>query len=241
MDSLSIYFLLSIFSLITSLITAIIGMGGGILLLALLPGLIPVNALIPVHGAVQLSSNFSRFVFDIKHTCLKPLIHFFIGSILGSYFGSRVLILINLEYIPLIMSVFILVILWLPIKKILLSIPGRYFSLGIVQTGLSLYVGATGPLSTSFLVKEGYSSREVIVTNAAINTLINIAKIIVFSSLGFVFYEYLIHITMMSIFAILGSYLGTRYRKKVNVELGRKILLYMVSILCIKNIFYSFY
>lgn len=206
------------------------------LLLAALPGFIPANALIPVHGAVQLSSNLSRFIFDIKSACFMPLTQFFFGSILGASFGSLLLNRMDLDMIPLLMSLFILIILWLPVNRFISLIPGRYFSLGIVQTSIALYVGATGPLSTSILIKEGYDARNVIVTNAAINTLINIAKIIVFSSLGFVFHEYLVHIIVMSVSAVLGSYLGTRFRLKIDIELGRKIILFLISILCIKNI-----
>jgi len=236
MDSIFLYAFLAGLGLVTSFITATIGMGGGILLLAALPNVLPANVLIPVHGAVQLSSNLSRFLFDMKDVCTKPLLHFFIGSLIGSYFGSLLFDEVDFELIPLIMSIFILTVVWLPVSNIINVIPGRYLSLGIIQTALALYVGATGPLSTSVLFKDGYNSNEVIVTNAAINTIINISKIIVFSVLGFVFHDYIIHIVVMSISAVLGSYLGAAIRLRIDVDLGKKILMTLISILCVKNI-----
>lgn len=215
-----------------------VGMGGGLLLLAALPGILPANAIIPVHGAVQLSSNLSRWLFGFKNTCMSPLAYFFVGSIAGTLIGARLLSHLDISIIPVTTSLFILFILWTPLSSMLKKLPGRYLTLGAVQTSLSLYVGATGPLSTTILFKEGYRSDQVIVTNAAINTVVNIAKIIVFTSLGFVFSEYLPHIVVTSLCAVIGSYLGTFFRNKINDNAMRKILKILISILCLKNIFY---
>ncbi|MDQ7730604.1 sulfite exporter TauE/SafE family protein [Halomonas sp. SpR8] len=238
MDLLSTLVLLSVLGLVTSCITAMVGMGGGLLLLAALPGILPANVIIPVHGTVQLSSNFSRWVFGVKHTCVKPLLFFLVGSIVGTLFGAKLLQYIDVAIIPVTTSVFILFILWTPISSILKKIPGRYASLGAVQTSMSLYVGATGPLSTSLLFKEGYHPDQVVVTNAAVNTVVNVAKIIVFTSLGFVFKDYLPHILVTSVFAVAGSYVGTHFRDKVNDDLARMALKVVISILCLKNIIY---
>lgn len=240
MDIVHSLLLLSILGLITSCITAMIGMGGGLLLLAALPGILPANAIIPVHGAVQLSSNLSRWLFGFKETCINPLIFFVLGSFAGALIGANLLSFIDISIIPFTTSVFILLILWTPVSDLLKKLPGRYFSLGAVQTAMSLYVGATGPLSTSMLFKEGYKTDEVIVTNAAINTVINIAKIIVFISLGFVFSDYLPHILVTSLFAIAGSYLGTFFRGKINENASRWALKIIISLLCVKNIIYFF-
>ena len=49
-------------SFIASFITAAFGIGGGVLLLAVLAALMPPAALIPVHGVVQLGSNALRLM-----------------------------------------------------------------------------------------------------------------------------------------------------------------------------------
>ncbi|MDN3611541.1 sulfite exporter TauE/SafE family protein [Vibrio ostreicida] len=225
---------------VTSLITAVVGMGGGVLLLAVLPSFIPPYALIPVHGAVQLSSNVSRFIFDIRSTCFTALGQFFIGSMIGAYFGAQLFNDIDFSIIPLLVSAFILFVLWFPIEKVMSKIPGKYFSLGIVQTSLALYVGATGPLSTSILIRDGYEPRVVIVTNAAINTLINVFKIAVFIYLGFVFHDFVFHVIIMSIFAIIGSYVGTKLRIGIDIIFARKVLIGIITIICLNNILIYF-
>ena len=47
-------------SFFTSALTAAFGVGGGVFMLALMGLMVPVAALIPVHGAVQLGSNTGR-------------------------------------------------------------------------------------------------------------------------------------------------------------------------------------
>lgn len=47
-------------STITSMITASLGAGGGVLLLVLMASWMPPAAIIPVHGMIQLGSNVGR-------------------------------------------------------------------------------------------------------------------------------------------------------------------------------------
>jgi uncharacterized membrane protein YfcA len=236
MDLSTSVIIVSFASIITSAITAITGMGGGVLLLAILPSVLPAKAVIPVHGAAQLSSNFSRFILDVKNTCVKPVLLFTAGSVFGAYFGTFLLAKIDLEMIPLFVSLFIISIIWLPVNKLLNLIPGKYFSLGIVQTAISLYVGATGPLSTSVLISDKYSSSQVIVSNAAINTVQNIMKLTVFFVLGFAFSDYYLHILAMMVCTTLGSYLGSKVRKRFNEQLVKMVLKVVITLFCIKNI-----
>ena len=54
------YFLIGV-SFLTSTFTGIIGIGGGLMLISVMPGLLPAAAIVPVHGAVQLASNSSAY------------------------------------------------------------------------------------------------------------------------------------------------------------------------------------
>lgn len=44
-------------SFFTSAITAAMGIGGGVVLMAIMAVFLPVSALVPVHGIVQMASN----------------------------------------------------------------------------------------------------------------------------------------------------------------------------------------
>lgn len=228
-------------SFATSVVTSIAGMGGGILLLSILPFFLLPGAIIPVHGIVQLASNSSRYLFGIKCSCTQPILMFGIGAIIGSMIGSLFLEVFNRNLIPIFTSLFILMILWLPGKKIIKKIPGKYFSLGIFQTAMSLYVGATGPLSTSVLISDGYRTNQIITTNAGINTILNIFKSFVFFFSGFLFEEYAFLIILMGIFSIIGSFVGTRMRSIIKDTHARVALKIMITTFCAINIFLFFY
>ena len=52
-----LFWLLVFISSLTSLLTAIAGAGGGAVLIAILALVLPAQAIIPVHGVVQMGSN----------------------------------------------------------------------------------------------------------------------------------------------------------------------------------------
>ena len=62
---------LGIVTFFTSTIAAIVGLGGGMMLITILPSFLPINALIPVHGLTQMTSNLSRQFLDIKMFNMK--------------------------------------------------------------------------------------------------------------------------------------------------------------------------
>lgn len=233
-------FELSLLSLITSAITAVAGMGGGILLLAILPLVLPSNVIIPIHGVVQLSSNLSRFVLGLKDALLKPILLFSMGALIGALLGYSFLGHFNSNIIPLLTSIFILIVLWIPLKKIIVKIRGRYFTLGIFQTATSLFVGTTGPLSTAVLISEGHKPDQVLVTNAGQNIILNILKTFLFFLIGFNFNDYFLQIILMCFFSIIGSKIGMRFRGYLSENITQIVLKVLITLFCMNNI-YNFF
>ena len=85
----------------TSTLTAVIGMGAGILLISAMPGLLPAAAIIPVHGAV-----------------------------LGSAAGTAAVVRLSFDHLPLYLGAFILFVTWIPIPKRSFRLPGHFAILG---------------------------------------------------------------------------------------------------------------
>ena len=88
--SISSSVVLVVTSFFTSMMTATLGIGGGVLLLAVMAGTMPVSALIPVHGLVQLGSNGNRALMTAKHIDWNMLKYFSLGAIVGAFFASFV-------------------------------------------------------------------------------------------------------------------------------------------------------
>ena len=79
--SMSTSVVLVVLSFFTSMMTATLGIGGGVLLLAVMAGTMPVSALIPVHGLVQLGSNGNRALMTVKHIDWRMLKYFSLGAV----------------------------------------------------------------------------------------------------------------------------------------------------------------
>ena len=81
LDDPALYVLLAT-SFAASLMTAALGIGGGVLLLATMASLVPPAALIPVHGVIQLGSNAGRaaLLFRALH---RPAVPGFLGGTLA--------------------------------------------------------------------------------------------------------------------------------------------------------------
>lgn len=227
---------LGVISFLTSTVAGVVGLGGGLLLIAILPSFLPTNALIPVHGLSQVSSNLSRAYFGRKNIQYQVIPKFLIGSLIGVGIFALFLNVISLEYIPLFIGVYILLSLWSQTFNDNIKKYENYYLIGFFQTGLSVIVGTTGPLTMTLLLKEFKDKDKVVATSAVLMSITHILKVCVFVYFGFLFFDYLSIIIAMIIGAILGSYAGTHLRDKID---GKKLIFalkILLSILAIKSI-----
>jgi len=227
---------LGIVTFLTSTVAGIVGIGGGMMLIAILPSFLPLNALIPVHGLTQMSSNFSRAVFGYKDVQYKVIPKFLIGSLVGIAIFAAIINLISLEYVPFFIGAYILLSLWSQkfndkIKKF-----ENYYVIGFFQTGLSIVVGATGPLTMTLLLKDYEDKDKVVATGAALMSITHVLKVFVFMYFGFVFFDYIGIIVAMIIGAVAGSFAGTKLRDKIDGKKFTMILKVLLSALAIKII-----
>ena len=228
--------ILGLITFVTSTIAGVVGIGGGMMLIAILPSFLPLNALIPVHGLTQMSSNLSRAVFGYKDIRLEVIPKFFFGSLLGIGFFASILYFISLEYVPLFIGVYILLSLWSEKFNEKLKKYESYFLAGFFQTGLSIVVGATGPLTMTLLLKDYKDKNVVVATGAALMSITHTLKVFAFMFFGFVFFDYIGILVVMIISAVAGSWAGTKLRDKIDGKKFVLILKILLSLLAIKVI-----
>ena len=219
---------LGILSFLTSTVAGVVGIGGGMMLIAILPSFLPLNALIPVHGLTQMSSNLSRAVFGYKDVQFEVIPKFLLGSAIGIGIFAGILNFISLEYVPLFIGAYILLSLWSEKFNEKIKRYESYFLAGFFQTGLSMVVGATGPLTMTLLLKDYKDKDKVVATGAALMSITHILKVFVFMYFGFVFLDYIGIIIAMIIGAVAGSWAGTKLRDKID---GKKFLLILKVLL----------
>lgn len=227
---------LFLIAFITSTIAGVVGIGGGMMLIAILPSFLPLNALIPVHGLTQMSSNVSRAFFGYKEVQYQVIPKFLVGSFLGIALFASILSFISLEYVPLFIGVYILLSLWSEKFNEKIKRYESYFLAGFFQTGLSIVVGATGPLTMTLLLKDFKDKDKVVATGAALMSITHILKVFVFIYFGFVFFDYIGVLIFMIIGAVLGSFVGTKLRNRIDGKKFELILKLLLSLLAIKLI-----
>lgn len=233
---LGIEILLGVIALLTSMLAAVVGFGGGMLLIAILPAFLAPSVIIPVHGLVQLASNSSRMLFSLSKVRWDFLPRFLLGSIAGSIVIGYGLSTISMEYVPLAIGLYILLNLWSPRFSKAVSKYESYYLIGFLQTGLGLVVGATGPLGLSVLSKQLKCKDEVIATSSLFMTISHLAKIPVYLVVTTTLFANVSLITFMIVGAVLGSYLGTQFRFRANNDVIIKVIKVLLTLLAVRMV-----
>jgi uncharacterized membrane protein YfcA len=231
---------LLLISTFTSFIAGVISIGGGLTLIAILPILVPTQAIIPFHSASQLSSNISRAFFVPKHIDWSYVPKFIGGSVLGVVLFGYLLYQISTHYIPLAIGSYILLNIWSEPFKRLISRYENLVLVGMLQTGLGLIVGATGPLTLTLLMKELGEKEKVVATAAVLMTITHCFKLLFFGVFGFVYVDYWLPIVMLIAGAIVGSWLGTLLRQKIDGKHFFLVIKVLLTLLAIRMIWYVF-
>ena len=196
--------------LITSTLSGVFGMVGGMLLLWVLLLLMPVTTAIAVQGLLQLVANCSRAYYARLWLDWR-----IIGvSTLGLFIALGVLALVsytpNLAVVSLCVGLLPITV-WLPRKRLRLdaSRPLHAAACGFVSGGLNIGVGVAGPVVDIFFIRTSMDRRAVIATKAALQVLSHIAKIAFYSSsLLLLSRAEMTAIGIAAPFSVLGSMIG---------------------------------
>ena len=219
---------------VTSCLTAVIGMGGGVLLLTLMPGLLPNAAMLPVHAATQLASNVSRAAFGWRAVDAGIIPAFCAGALAGAWLGGELYRSIDLTWLPLVLGLFVLVVTWLPLPLMRGGGQLALVLLGFYQTGLGMLAGATGPLGSAVLLRRN-RERDWLVVNTALYMSFNHAlRVLAYVAMGFSFARWWHLLAAMIVAGIAGSWVGTRLRVLVPQRNFHTLFRVLVSILALR-------
>ncbi|MDQ0324727.1 putative membrane protein YfcA [Rhodopseudomonas julia] len=235
-DSLGILpaLLLIAVSVVTSALTAALGLGGGIAMLAALGLALPVPALIPVHGVVQLGSNAGRALLQRRHAEWRLIWPFLVGSVIGAALGARFVVALPEALLKTGLGLFILVMIWTKLPAMKLGAQRLLFGfVGLFSTFLTMFFGATGPFVAAFVGPALSNRMQVIGTHAVIMTAQHLFKVVAFVAVGFAFAEWLPFLVAMVVAGFIGTALGTRILKGLKEEKFRLGFRLVVSLLAL--------
>ena len=206
----------------TSTLSGMLGLAGGMTLLAVLLLFYEPLVAIPLHGVIQLVSNSSRAWIQRKHVE---------GELVGWYsllllpMGFAGLAIAKQLSPPLAragIGLFVLAATWVPGLMLLGAHPERlqrnrrFLLLGGVVGLFNTTVGATGPLTAPFFLNLGLARQQVIGTMAACQALGHLAKLFVFGAAGFAFFSHSLLLGLLAIFVVLGTFVGSQLLVRVS-------------------------
>lgn len=228
---------LILFAGFTSFVTAAMGLGGGMLLLGLMANVIPLAALIPVHGLVQLGSNASRLAMTFRHVDFTMFKYFAVGTVIGAIAASFVVVQLPLIVLQLAIGLFLLLIVWgIKPKSREVSAKGSVVA-GTITTFLSMFVGASGPMVASVVYRNAYSKFSHTATFACCLTFQHSLKAVVFTFVGFSFWQWLPLVVAMILSGALGTWLGLKLLHRIPIEKFRIVFKVILSILAIRLLY----
>ena len=218
----------------TSLLTATLGIGGGALLLAVMAQIMPLSALIPVHGFVQFGSNFNRALLTWRHIDRPLIVQFMAGAVVGAVIASFVIVQLPLTWIQLAVGLFILWIVWGPKPRGGGLSPKGAVLAGGLTTIISMFVGATGPLVGGLVYRTGAEKLTKVATMAAALTGQHLLKGVVFAFVGFSFLEWLPLIALMVLSGAVGTWVGLNILHKISSDLFNQLFRLVITLLALR-------
>ncbi|OAU96248.1 MULTISPECIES: sulfite exporter TauE/SafE family protein [Moraxella] len=228
--------LLALASLLTSVMSGIAGMGGGMILVGLLPLFLPAAVIVPVHATAQLASNASRTWFGREQMDWRYIPPYVVGALAGVAAFWLVVRFINLEWVPLFIAAYILITLWVRPVNHWLKHRENFYLIGFIQVGVGMFVGSPGPLHMPLLTKKYEDTHTVVTVASMMMTFFHTFKIIAYVMLGFVFMEYWQIIAILAVSATAGSWLGVKLRKRLPMPWLKTAIPWILTLIAVQII-----
>ena len=184
MPSTLAFIVIAISVVLTSFISGILGMAGGMILMGVLLAFLPVPAAMMLHGVAQMSANGWRAWLWRREVNWRV----FRGVASGAFLVLIIFSVIQLtaskpiSYLLLGATPFLTYLLPANLK-LNVDKRGHSFICGVSCTAIQLVAGVAGPLLDVFFIHSTMGRKEVVATKAATQSFGHILKIIYFGLL----------------------------------------------------------
>ena len=221
-------------SALTSMITASLGAGGGVMLLALMALWLPPAAIIPVHGLIQLGSNAGRAAMTWRQVDWQVIAAFAPGVLVGASVGAWLLVALPAGVWQLTIGLFVLYLCWGPgLPKQALGLPGTFLASAITSF-ISLFVGATGPLVAAFIKQIHQDRFTTVATFATAMVLQHAPKALVFGLAGFVFHDWIVFVGAMIACGFAGTWAGLHLLHRLSDRRFQQAFNWILTLLALR-------
>jgi uncharacterized membrane protein YfcA len=178
------YSILAVSAVVTSFISGILGMAGGMILMGILLALMPVPAAMMLHGVTQLASNGWRALLWRNDVVWPVFRGYAYGALIALALFASLQLVVSKPVSLIVMGSTPFIALLLP-ESLHLNVERRWhpFSCGIICSALALMSGVSGPILDVFFVRSKMSRHAVVATKAMTQSLSHIMKILYFGGI----------------------------------------------------------
>lgn len=223
----------------TSAISAMVGFGGGAMLMAVVLLFMPPVLAIPFHGMLQLVANATRVTMLRSVIAWRLVIPFVILLPLGAFLGRWVVGGLSERAIFVLIGLFVLATL---VSREIPFLKGKeyprwfFLILGLIVGILGSTVGVVGLIVAPFLDRRDLTKEGINGTMAMMTAWLHLMKIVAFTAFGFEIFDYLLIIAAMTPAVILGSYFGKTILVRFSDSAFRMIFKTTLVLLALKMI-----
>lgn len=215
---MSVFISLSLLAGLASMVSAITGVAGGVLLLSGLVLSIPATAVVPIHGLVQFTAGASRMLAFRRHIQWGVVFPFLLTMVPGACVGAY-----GLSYLFALNPSWLLVLIALVItftlrpnkqgnkdgKQIAQNDSSSLLFLGFGCGILGMFVGSTGPIVSGWLLKHGILKERHIGSKSVMQGSAHLIKVPLFAlGLDFDFSPYAMPLMGMMLMVLVGTWFG---------------------------------
>jgi uncharacterized protein len=246
--------IISLAAFLTSILTFFSGFGLGTILTPVFVIFFPIDLAIALTGVVHFFNNIFKLFLVGRDADKSTLIRFGIPAILAAFLGAWILLQMTdlkplftyllfdavFEVTPIKLIISLLLIIFALMDLIpffeRIRIEKKHMPFGGILSGFfGGLSGHQGALRSAFLIKAGLSKEAFIGTSVVIGTLIDFSRLTVYSTrfLESGLTDNLLLVTIATLSAILGAFIGNKFLKKVTMKFLQQfiaILLILISV-----------
>lgn len=235
------YTVLVLGALLGSTVSGVTGVGGGMVYLPFLTWGIGIKKAVPYLTILLLVSNVSRAYFSRGKIDWKLLKYLSIGAIPGAALGALFYTLLSPTVIAKSLGVYLLLYVALNFTRQTWprSAPLKSFiPVGAAAGVVSAVVGGSGPVLVPWLLRYGLVMEAFIGTEAVASSIIHTTKIAVWGGTGIIGAQDVIFLLPLSVLMVLGSYFGKILITRMNAQVFRAAIVFVLGIIGIRFLFY---
>jgi len=211
--------------LVTAVLSGILGMAGGMILMAILVSTVSVSAAMMLHGAVQAMSNGSRTLFLWRHVQWRILPPYLVGATLAVAGFAAITLVPDAGVVLVLVGAMPFIARITPrLSSLDMNQAPTAAVCGAVVTAAQLLAGASGPLLDMFYLNSTLTRHEVVASKAITQTLGHLLKLVYYGVIignADTLPVWIYPVAML--IAVLGTRIGTRLLDRLADETFRRV------------------